>query len=862
MESKKSFTGRARRKQNRWGVKGADACARVFITLGGLGTIVAIVLVFVCLFGVVWPLLRGAKVTAKAESSAPWTAQAIAIGVDEYRLLIWGLMPDGTLQSYQYSTGVKVAETKATEEGKITAISRAMDSSSVVLGFEDGSVRVGQIGPQATFPELKAVPEKLQSIKAGEQVVFDGGILERTAQGDLRLQKLVVKLSDPIVVAESAIRRLDHVFVETNKPVYHLLVSSEEGPLQLCQTEEKVNVLTEEVTYRVKKNELPAAAKNQPSGAPEFLALGALGNAAYVAWADGTLQRFNTRAPKNILLAEQLDTVDEPEARLTSMQMLLGRTTVITGDSLGKTCGWFVPVVEPPRVPKMVRAHTMQGPESAVTALAASATTRMLVTGYKNGDVCVYYVPTDGELSKSSVPSQAAIEHLVLTPKNDALLAVTSGKIWQADFDQGYPEASLTALFMPIWYENYEAPEHVWQSGGGSEDLEPKLGLVPLVFGTLKATTYSMLFGAPLALLAALYTSEFMHARLRSKIKPLIEMMASLPSVVLGFIAGLILAPYLETLIPATLAAFITVPLTLLIGAQLWQLLPQEISLRAAAWRIPLFLIAIPLGLWGAVQLGPVGERLLFGGNLRQWLGGTGGSSLGGWLIAVLPLSALTVAFFFGSVVNPWLRGVALHWSRPRAAVMGLVKFMIGLLVTAGLAFLISALLSGAGFDPRGSFIGKYDPRNALIVGFVMGFAIIPIIYTIADDALTTVPQHLRNGSYGCGATRWQTAVRIVIPTAMSGLFSAMMIGLGRAVGETMIVLMATGSTPVMDWNMFNGFRTLSANIAIEMPESAVGTTHYRVLFLAALVLFLLTFVVNTAAELVRNRFRKRAYQL
>ena len=96
----------------------------------------------------------------------------------------------------------------------------------------------------------------------------------------------------------------------------------------------------------------------------------------------------------------------------------------------------------------------------------------------------------------------------------------------------------------------------------------------------------------------------------------------------------------------------------------------------------------------------------------------------------------------------------------------------------------------------------------------------------------------------------------------MSGLFSAVMIGLGRAVGETMIVLMAAGNTPVMDWNIFNGFRTLSANIAVELPEAVQDSTHYRMLFLAALVLFAMTFVVNTVAELVRLRFRKRAYQL
>jgi phosphate transport system permease protein len=143
-----------------------------------------------------------------------------------------------------------------------------------------------------------------------------------------------------------------------------------------------------------------------------------------------------------------------------------------------------------------------------------------------------------------------------------------------------------------------------------------------------------------------------------------------------------------------------------------------------------------------------------------------------------------------------------------------------------------------------------------------MGFAVIPIIYTIADDALSAVPDHLRAASLGAGATPWQTAVWVVVPTAMSGLFSAFMIGLGRAAGETMIVLMAAGNTPIMDWNIFNGFRTLSANIAVELPEAVQYSTHYRMLFLAALCLFIITFVVNTLAELVRLKFRKKAFQL
>ena len=166
------------------------------------------------------------------------------------------------------------------------------------------------------------------------------------------------------------------------------------------------------------------------------------------------------------------------------------------------------------------------------------------------------------------------------------------------------------------------------------------------------------------------------------------------------------------------------------------------------------------------------------------------------------------------------------------------------------------------GFDPRGSVFDTYVQRNSLIVGGMMGFAVIPIVFTIADDALTAVPAHLKLASIGAGATPWQTALRVVLPTAASGIFSAIMIGLGRAVGETMIVLMATGNTPVMSWNVFDGFRTLSANIAVELPEAVKGSTHYRTLFLAALCLFAITFAFNTVAELVRQRYRRKAARL
>ena len=413
-----------------------------------------------------------------------------------------------------------------------------------------------------------------------------------------------------------------------------------------------------------------------------------------------------------------------------------------------------------------------------------------------------------------------------------------------------------------MWYEGYPRPEHVWQSSAGTDDFEPKLGMWPLVFGTLKATFYSLLFGVPLALLAAIFTSEFVSPGARPRLKTLIESMASLPSVVLGFLAALVIAPFVQRTVPSVMAGFVLIPAALLVTAYGWQLLPQTVARRLDRFRLVIALAVLPLAVLASAMVGPWMERAFFGGDLMAWLAGGPGSVFGGWLVLALPVCAFVAVFVIGRSTGRAIRDAASRSTRARIATFDLGRFVAGFVLTVGLATGFAALMSALGVDPRGGLMGTYVQRNALVVGFVMGFAIIPIIYTIAEDALSAVPGHLRAASLGAGATPWQTAIRIVLPTAMSGLFSAIMIGLGRAVGETMIVLMAAGNTPVLEMNAFNGFRTLSANIAVELPEAVRNSTHYRTLFLAALLLFFITFLINTVAEVVRMRFRKRSAQI
>jgi phosphate transport system permease protein len=396
---------------------------------------------------------------------------------------------------------------------------------------------------------------------------------------------------------------------------------------------------------------------------------------------------------------------------------------------------------------------------------------------YENGTLQSHYT-TSEKLSLFERAFDKSPELAAMSANELHLVALIDDEIRVAAVDNEYPQISLSSLWQKVWYESYPEPAYVWQSTSANDDFEEKFSLIPITFGTIKAALFAMLFATPIAVLGAIYTAYFMSPRMRRVVKPSIELMEALPTVIIGFLAGLWFAPIVETHLTAVFSLMVALPLSALLAGLVWYLLPKGFTRRFSnGWHALILIPVLIVTIVGVFVLGNQIEAVLFGGDIRTFLAGYG--------------------------------------------------------------------------------IG-FDQRNALVVGFAMGFAVIPTIFTIAEDAIFSVPKHLSDGSLALGATAWQTLIYVVLLTASPGIFSAIMMGLGRAVGETMIVLMATGNTPILDWNILEGMRTLSATIAVELPESEVGGSHFRLLFLAALLLFVFTFAVNFLAEWVRQRLRDK----
>jgi phosphate transport system permease protein len=846
----------------------ADRVADRVITIGGILVIAAVMGMMVFLVAQVTPLFKGGTVEGHVEYTVQGVAaQPLGISTDDYKTVAVSVAKNGTAEAWHARTGLKLHVNQLDfGDKRITAFARNIDNTNIVFGFSDGSARLGKIEFKTEVLPSDQLPAGLKKLDGGGS--SDGiSIYTDIPNNQVRKTSVELILEDEIKVSQTGdpIVLLDTRFADFGeRPVRTLLAVDGQGSVTLLIAETKLNLFTRKTTTSVSTTILPPL----PHGTrPEFALVNQTGDQAYLAERNGKIYRYNVADRDKPLLVETEELMP-PGVQLTALGFLVGDKSMVVGGSDGSVNIYFLLDRKEAKSADgmtLVRAREFEALSGAITGLSADQRGKTFAVIDDTGEIRVLHGTSKKTLIRLPlIQGGAPPQTMTLTPRLDGLLATGSGHrvdLW--DLSIQHPETSFGALFGKVWYEGYSEPSYTWQSTGATDAFESKLSLVPLIFGTLKATFYSLIFAIPIALLAAVYTSEFLSARLRGKVKPVMEVMASLPSVVLGFVAALVLAPVVETWISAVLLAFVALPVTLIACAFLWQLLPPTMALRLDG--MPKFLImcvAVGASLFLAYSSGPLMERLLFGGNFTAWLNADTGSAVPILFLLAAPVVTAVVSFTasqrWGHTFKVYLRGL----NMPYAALVDLARWMIIAAVSLIASYPVAVFLNWAGFDPRSSFMGTYVQRNTLVVGFAMGFAVIPLIYTLAEDALNSVPEHLRSASLGCGATPWQTAIWIIVPTALSGVFSAIMIGMGRAVGETMILVMAAGNTPLLDMNIFNGLRALSANIAVELPEAPKDGSLYRVLFLTGLVLFGMTFIINTVAELVRIRFRKRAVQL
>lgn len=739
---------RAKRRSRR---KMRDSISFWGVTAAGFGVVFSLALIFIYLFYEVIPVFKGATLDEQRRFSLPaieQSQQVERLWLERYEELGLYYTNDAQVRFFEVDTGAirSQFELNVPNDASVISFANGEDIGRfVAYGLSNGQVISARHAYDLSFPDDVRFIQPKMEFPFGE---------------------------DPVTLDEEGqpIQLLGMQVTTRGTPTLGVAGYTRDERLVMAALSTRSNLMTGEVTVQANRATLPAL----PGGAqPTKILIDKTLRSVFVSDQQGRVHYYDVSTLSSPRLVQTVS-VDSP---ITAMDFLVGSVSLIIGTESGTLSQWFL-LRDDQNEYSLEKVRDFRSHNAAITSIAPEYTRKGFLVGDASGVVGVHYGTSARTLLQKAVQAEPLTGVAVSQINQRVLTLSENNEVAAFELWNRHPQISFSALWNKVWYEGRSSPEYIWQSSSGSDEFESKFSLVPLSIGTLKAAFFAMMFAMPLGLLGAIYTAYFLTTKLRGVVKPTIEIMEALPTVILGFLAGLWLAPFMENHLPAVFSILVGMPLIMLGVAGLWGYVPKGLRNQIpTGWEVVILIPFILFFGWLCVTLSPFVEIAFFDGSMRQWLTDVG--------------------------------------------------------IT-------------------------YDQRNAMVVGVAMGFAVIPTIYSIAEDAVFNVPKHLTQGSLALGATSWQTVVGVVLPTASPGLFSAVMIGFGRAIGETMIVLMATGNSPIVNFNIFEGMRTLSANIAVELPETAVGSSHFRILFLAALVLFIVTFIFNTIAEVVRQRLRRR----
>ncbi len=835
-------------------------------------TMMALIMIIVSLIQNVVPIFRSPKLQNRATIELPdAVGEWVHIGFNDAASYYWLINHHGVFHVVSSESGELIHSLTCdglVKEGRtISCVCESEDGRSVLLGMDDGEL--WWIGIDHRIVTLSDAEASLLPQPVVESQTLNGSLYERREEGKIR-RSWVERLHclGRWQLPEKP-HQIDFVLCESDG------VAWEETQLQIRWGASTESGLCWNRWTSPKKSERDIASEAIDSQSvnrhpweghfPIGLMLEPNGNGIHVATRQGnllhcSLDLFDPPQTENNIPFWRTSYRSGHDASWRSLVPMAGRRSLLLTGSDGLVEGlapsgmvhegtreWVRTTYVPPQstIPQMVLSNQAH-PDYAVVDVLSQGT--------------LYHPRLNAARWRSSWELQGGITFGRFVSKGTRMLIGNQREIGCLEWDRAYPESQWESLFSQQWYAGYTMPKWIWQSSVSSSSEEPKLSLVPLLAGTVKGGLVAMLISLPLALGAAIYTSEYMPSKQRQWVKPLVELMASIPSVVLGCIAVFVLGAWLGSSLGAVLLFLGLAPFGWMLCAYLaihwrWNDHPHASWMRIACMALLWVVFA-----WIAFRFQSTFENIFLGAPLIQWIATGKGHAWGAWcfvsflvLISTFAVTRLVSPFIMPSRWREFLQSQSHRIPHGLGYSLGFTLCAVGLLTWIA--------YSGLG-DIRDYLSDSYQDRNALIVGIVLGFATIPIIYTLAEDALNQVPLHLRAASLASGASVWQTLVRVVWPSASGGVTCAVLIGFGRALGETMIMVMVTGNMAVVDWSPFIGFQTIAGTLFTELPEASVGSPHYHVLFLAAFLLFLMTLLVNSLAEFVRGRIRREVSRL
>ncbi|HXV21179.1 MAG TPA: ABC transporter permease, partial [Desulfuromonadales bacterium] len=482
--------------------------ARWLISAGGLTVIGSVIFILLLIVRVAVPLFQAPRAEVFSRFALPPevpAAEVLTVGLDEYLESAFTISRDGSFAFFEARRGElfdRLTLEPPVPEAQVRGVE--YDGGHIYeLLWSDGSLSLEQIRFQPQFDE-----------QGGRKVVFNH---ERLALF-------------PPPAPGHPVRSLARIDAEGRQTRVSLLADNR---LLVEQTE-----ITEDFLGNRSEERHEQVLEDAPAETVTALTLDHTGHALYVGTGSGILLRWNLEEAGSPVLLDRVPAFAEPRP-VTALGLVFGDISLAVGDAQGGLSTWF-PVVgeENSGEKRLHRIHTLKAHAGAVTAILPSRRDKSLLSLDQGGALHLDHMTSERHLL--ALEGAGALRHFAFSARGNGVFAVAAdGQATLWTVDNPHPEVSLGTLFGKVWYEGYPAPAHVWQSSSASDDFEPKFSLTPLIFGTLKGTFYAMLLAVPLALFGAIYTSQFGSPRLRQMIKPTVEIMAAIPSVVIGFLAAL-----------------------------------------------------------------------------------------------------------------------------------------------------------------------------------------------------------------------------------------------------------------------------------------------------------------------------------